>query len=520
MAASDDLKQIRAAVRRGSKVKYGSRTYTLTEARDELIPMLEKQVEREAAASRAAEERPGLQAEASKLDERRTELAINKAEKILAEANKIVENMLNKFNKGEVTEEDYKASTNLVAVIENDIADMRGGRTYGRATEDGGYVLVPFSESERAGVTTGNVGGGPDVIAGRGTAARTRVPSSNVDAELRRLLNLSGGRSEDGTPPPPPTGGTGGGTGGGVGGTGGGVGGAGGGKGKGQKSSTSPAFPDNWEDLVRRDYAKYAWMLTDLDRTKYADVFKLLAEAVDPETGITDQDVFDARFMGTSWYRELETAQTARRVRDAVGALSFDSGNYAKFLNKALNMGWEGENLKAEAYKEVFRKNDDGTYANKMAADEARKSNAYLSIKKIGTQFMLPLSDERTEQVLTGGSTVSDLQRIAREQAKINYPHLAAAIDAGVTLEDLALDYRQTAATTLGVPLDSVPMSRDYLDMALNGGDATKPRMMTTSEWKYKLKSDPTYGYQYTAKAEEEVNKVMLGLEKALGFRK
>jgi hypothetical protein len=183
-----------------------------------------------------------------------------------------------------------------------------------------------------------------------------------------------------------------------------------------------------------------------------------------------------------------------------------------------MRFGWEGDNLKAEAYREVFRKNNDGTFANPNAVGEARKSNDYLAIKTIGNAYLSPMSDDRIVDTLTGKTTQDDLLRIYREKAKVSNPHLAAAIDAGVTLEDIAYDYRKAASDVLGVPLAGIPLTEDFLGAALKGGEPGKPRLMTTNEWKFQLKSNPDYGYQFTGNARKEVNDIVANLEKAFGF--
>jgi hypothetical protein len=356
-------------------------------------------------------------------------------------------------------------------------------------------------------------------IAGAAEIGRERAqtpPSGYLDPALARAYENRFGEKADvpqagttATPSGEGTGGAGGGTGAGAG--------AVGTTGRGTKQ-TAPTYQPGWEDEVRRQYAKYAWMLDELDRTKYGDVFDLLAEAVNPDTKITDPALFLNKFEATSWYQELATQQKGRQVRAQVGALSFDPANYARLLNNSMRYGWEGDNLKAEAYKEVFRRNDDGSFANPNAVGEARKSNDYLSIQRIGSAFLSPMSDERIVETLTGNTTQADLMRIYREKAKVNNPHLAAAIDAGVTLEDLSFDYRKAASDVLGMPVNSIPLTEDFLGQALRTGEPGKYRVMTTNEWKYLLKSNPEYGYQYTAKAREEVNNIVSSLEKAFGF--
>jgi len=54
----------------------------------------------------------------------------------------------------------------------------------------------------------------------------------------------------------------------------------------------------------------------------------------------------------------------------------------------------------------------------------------------------------------------------------------------------------------------------------LKTGEPGKYRVMSTNEWKYLLKSNPDFGYQYTTNARKEVNDLVSSLEKAFGFVK
>lgn len=314
---------------------------------------------------------------------------------------------------------------------------------------------------------------------------------------------------------------TGAGAGGGTGGAGGGVGGAGGGA-----SAVKPNKPgkDNkpvdtsWEPLFEQKYPQYKWMFTDLDRTKYADVFDLFKRAIgkgaDGKGEMTGEE-FDKQFIGTSWYTELAVSKKGRELTTAVGSFNWGDGNLGKFLNKAYQYGYEGDNLKQEAYKELFTKVG-GKYVNDLAVGEVRASSPYLVLKRIGTQFLSPVTDETVESALTGGSSPDDVLRLAREKAKVMYPHLAKSIDAGLSLEELAADYKAIAARTLELDPSQVDMGGIY-NVAIKSGEGGKERMLSTSEWETLLRTDPKFKYSFTKQANQDATNIGLSIARAFG---
>lgn len=501
MSLQNDIDKAKAALRdpKVTSYTYKGKRYTLTELRDKLIPDLEAQLTEQSKAEAAAE-----------LETRITQNEIASARKRLEEANLSFLAASRAFQRAvrPISEAELNKARSALTQAQQDLAELV-------AAAPQSPELVAARDALRTSERTISTGVAPSVQTTPDTAEEARFarieegmaptepkPSEEAAPTPVTKADVTAGLAAAGLPDTPENR-----------------------KRireqlKAGKQPSAPAEMANWEDEVRRNYAKYSWMLDDLDRTQYSDVFDLLKEAVNPQTKITDPAVFLARFEATSWYQELATKQMGRKVRAQVGALSFDPANYAKFLNNAMRMGWEDDVLKSEAYKEVFRRNKDGSYANPNAIGEARKSNDYLSVKRIGDAFLSQMSDERIIETLTGTTTQDDLLRIYREKAKINNPHLAAAIDAGVTLEDLAYDYRKAASDVLGMPVSAVPLTEDFLGQALKTGEAGKYRVMTTNEWKTQLKSNPDYGYQFTANARKEVNDVVQKLEKAFGFVK
>jgi hypothetical protein len=277
------------------------------------------------------------------------------------------------------------------------------------------------------------------------------------------------------------------------------------------------AVDTSWEPLFKQNYPQYSWMFTDLDRTKYADVFTLFSKAIDPKTGkqIMEDVEFDRRWKGTSFYRELETGKKGRELSAAIGNFTWGSGNLAKFLTKATQFGYEGENLKQQAYKDLFSKVGD-KYVNDLAVKEVRASSPYLALKKIGTQYLTTFNDQTVEDALTGGMTADDLLRKSRELAKAMYPHLKDSIDAGVTLEDLAANYKQIAAKTLELDPSQIDMGLKFNE-ALNYTKDGQPRMLSLSEWETELRTNDKYKYSFTKQANQDATDIGLAIARAFG---
>jgi len=292
-------------------------------------------------------------------------------------------------------------------------------------------------------------------------------------------------------------------------------------------TTAAPGVVDtSWEPLFKQNYPQYSWMFTDLDRTKYADVFSLFSKAIDPKTGkqVMEDAEFDRRWKGTSFYRGLETSQKGRELSTAIGNFTWGSGNLAKFLTKAIQFGYEGDNLKQQAYAELFSKTD-GKYVNDLAVNEVRASTPYLGLKDIGRQYFLDIADSQIEQVLSGvpnfdgvALTRDDLIRKARLAAKATHGHLSEQIDAGLTLEDLAANYKEKAARTLELDPNTINFATDFGD-ALNyrSEGANAGRVLSMSEWETELRTNDKYKYSFTKQANQDATDIGLSIARAFG---
>jgi len=285
------------------------------------------------------------------------------------------------------------------------------------------------------------------------------------------------------------------------------------------KGVTTPVVPSTaWEATFRSTFPAKAWLL-DQDRTKYPQLFALLQKAHDEKyyESTEGQARFAAELQGVDFYTQLASSGKVREIKSIVGELGFDSTDFSKFVTDSINFGWTGETLKAETYKEVFRKNPDGTYANPTSIKRATVGNDYLNVQLIAKNFFNSAPQSSIESVLTGGITTQDFQRQQREIAKQRYGHLADLIDQGVTLEDLAGNYKQTAAKLLEVDPNTIDMSTADYEVALAFGEEGKKRAMTTGEWEKLLRTDSRYGWEKTENAKTEARSLASNLAQAFG---
>jgi len=281
----------------------------------------------------------------------------------------------------------------------------------------------------------------------------------------------------------------------------------------------APPGADNaWEQLFIKNNPAKAWYLTELDRAKYPQLFAILKEyALARPLTVEEQAAFAAKLDGTDFFRELSTSGKIREIKKVVGDLGFDGSDFTRFVHTAINMGYTGDRLKEETYKEVFKKGDDGKYINPIAFKRVIAGNDYLNVKLIGKQYFNEVSSDTIEKVLTGEIGSTDVQRQQRYLAGQKYQHLDNLLEQGLTLQDIASSYQTSAAKLLEVDLNTIDMSAADYEVALNFGEEGKKRMMTSGEWDRLLRTESKYGWEKTNNAKQEARGLASSLVQAFG---
>ena len=149
------------------------------------------------------------------------------------------------------------------------------------------------------------------------------------------------------------------------------------------------------------------------------------------------------------------------------------------------------------------------------AVKRALKAYGYQP-KDIDAMVQSSLTGEKYNGVLY---TPELLETKAKNAAKVMYQHYAPLIDKGFTLDDIFEPYKELAAKTLELNPNTItrdnPLFKDVLDLVDDKGMG-----VSGTQFIYKMKSDPKYGYGKTRQAYNEVDSIIMGLEEAFGRAK
>jgi hypothetical protein len=113
--------------------------------------------------------------------------------------------------------------------------------------------------------------------------------------------------------------------------------------------------------------------------------------------------------------------------------------------------------------------------------------------------------------------TADSIRQNAQRAAKSTFFHLSEQIDSGLTLDDIFSPYREIAAKVLEKTPNQISLSDPLFASALGN---KKDGQMSLSDWETKLMTDRKYGYEYTAKANQDATNLALTIARAFGRRR
>lgn len=508
MSAENDLKKAQEALKNPNftgTYEFEGNKYTLTELRDDLIPLLKK---RDKAEKKRAKETvagyAGLTA------------TISAAEKRVQDAREIRDRDRNAFAKNNLSREELAVSEQRLAEAERALAQLTTRAAYPTAVSTA-TPTTGFTEEQIATMRANAAKFGPQLsmvptstptttkAAGK-TGAAAGVTRAQVDAALAAsgLADTPENRKkirED------------------------------------LKAGKQPV--GDWLTIFKEQFPQYAYLL---DETFFgADVTELLKKSViDGWFKKPDEAkiLFEQGLTGTQYYRNTTSAQQAFDklspankqaqidqfklvVQQTFGNLQFDDATLTNIATKAARDNRQGKALELYVYQQSFAK-PVGTaeFAQPTAATRALTSSAADEIRQIGRDYGSRVTDQEVQDVLTGKTTIDSLRQTYKLAAKRWYKGAADDIDAGVTVAQLFRPYQQYAAAILGKPLDQIDLidangAPTLYAQALEGKDGP----MSISEWTQKLKSDDRFGWQFTDEAKQKATGLVMSLEKAFGFR-
>lgn len=286
---------------------------------------------------------------------------------------------------------------------------------------------------------------------------------------------------------------------------------------------TSDADIDTW---IKGHFGSDAWFM-DVPEIKE----KLIGLA---KQGVTDPAIATREVSQTAWYNNTSStarmwhineqsdpatarqsvAQQASTLQTMAGkmGLTIDPTRLSNLAETSMRYGWTTQQINS-------------ALAAEWHYDPKNKQQNVIvqGIKGKAKQYYVPLSDGTMETwakgIMAGTFTEEQLDQYMKDTAKSMFPQLTAAIDAGHTVDDYVDPYRQTAASTLDLPPDAIDFDDPKWRQALEQKDPKTGQVsvMTLTEWKRKIKTDPTYGYDKTQQGVADGAAVANSLLKTFG---
>jgi len=146
-------------------------------------------------------------------------------------------------------------------------------------------------------------------------------------------------------------------------------------------------------------------------------------------------------------------------------------------------------------------------------------------LKQTFADYGVPISDDSVEsrirQMLAGNQTLDAYKQSAINSAKSMYPSLAAQIDSGLTVRDIADPYKQQMGALLELDPNSIGLNDPLLKRALQGSVVNsdgKATATSTPLWQFEqtLRADPRWAQ--TTNARDTMSSALLKIGAAFGF--
>ena len=296
-----------------------------------------------------------------------------------------------------------------------------------------------------------------------------------------------------------------------------------------------------WKEALQRFFPSYASTFTMADATNVfgVDLINLMVKVSDPTSGYDlnttqGQERIKAELRGTTyWQTTVEAArnfdqattgdqnlliqQTKNRIASTYGDVNMDEATLIDVSRIVARNGLTGMSEQQAIYNAVFRQKD-----KQVGIRSALQSEQANAIRQLGKAYGYQVSDSQVQSILTGvpdvatGQTLTEdsLRQRLRAYVKGAMPHLSDQIDAGLTLEDIGASYKRLAGQLLEKDESQIDMfSGPYLRAF---GDP-KNGQLSLSDWVTTVKSDPTFGWQYTKQANDQATSIGLSLARAFG---
>jgi hypothetical protein len=293
--------------------------------------------------------------------------------------------------------------------------------------------------------------------------------------------------------------------------------------------SLSPNASDaEVEKYIRKWYGYSAWIL---------DVPELRGKMLELGREFAGSDVDEARIegalTGTEWWKTHEADQRLAIEEKMSDPATYNTKVEGKYRALATLTGTAGFSIPEGRLREIAITAYDAGWDNNemrsaLAAEfdydpttGAQDTSALVGdLRQLASDYLVPLSEQTIDQwgkqIIAGTATNEGFTQYAKGVAKQMFGHYAADIDAGRTVKQLADPFVQTAARDLELTADQIDLMDPKWRKALEL-DPETGQPMQLSKWQRTIRSDSSYGWDYTQNARAEASEFAKKIAEAFG---
>jgi hypothetical protein len=311
---------------------------------------------------------------------------------------------------------------------------------------------------------------------------------------------------------------------------------------KGKKTPKAPtAVQENWIDALQKFFPSYSddWLAANAETYFGKDLIDLMIRVSDPK-GVYDLTTsaglerIQQEIRGTNYWQTTISAtknfdqlidadkqnlitQTKSRIANTYGDIGLTEDTLSQVAATVARTGLTGLGEKQAVYNAVFKAG-----APQMQTGRALSGVDADRIKQLGKAYNFNVTDSQIQSILTGTPEASTglvlteegLRQRLQRYVKGAMPQIADQIDAGLTLEDIGGNYRRYAAQLLERSEDEIDM---FSGPYLKAFGSKESGQLSLGDWISTVKSDPTFGWQFTKAANQQATDIGLTLARAFG---
>jgi hypothetical protein len=483
---------------------YKGMKYDLTGLNETVIPLIQSSL-------KAAQEREGKTAQTAKeakivtdREKRATRTALARAKSLLKTAQSTQRAQVSRFSSGQITADEYSAYVNKVAEYQAVVDAINGGAQAIAVGANEVRVLAPEAPAPTGAAVPTAVKGTTASTATTGT--QTNVPVTTTP----KITTTPTGTTTTTT-------------------------------GKGKKTPAPAVTQQNWVDALQKFFPSYSddWLAANAESYFGKDLIDLMIRVSDPK-GVYDLTTsaglerIQQEIRGTNYWQTTISAtknfdqlidadkqnlitQTKSRIANTYGDIGLTEDTLSQVAATVARTGLTGLGEKQAVYNAVFK-----TGAPQIQAGRALSGVDADRIKQLGKAYNFNVTDSQVQSILTGTPEASTglvlteegLRQRLQKYVKGAMPQIADQIDAGLTLEDIGGNYRRYAAQLLERSEDEIDM---FSGPYLKAFGTKESGQLSLSDWISTVKTDPTFGWQYTKTANQQATDIGLTLARAFG---